>query len=204
MPYDKEDLPLKRKSHLRLGGELAQLYLSGRSRMAQNAFVFGCIEPDWNPMTYLKGSRRHERLRGHNFFNAQRYMRRLANRLERREHWGLVSFYELGKLTHYIVDSFTHPHAGAFSGSLSEHLEYEDALQRYFLGCLERGERPCLDLEQNAPVFEMVLRAHEAYGQLPARKETDTLYALAVAAKAVERLYESVCAAPVRAVGETA
>lgn len=180
---------MKSKSHIGLAHWLADRYLSGQSWLERRAFLLGCIEPDWNPATYVKGSRKHERLRGHNFHNARNYMRRLTRRLGRRGSWGLVSFYELGKLTHYIVDSFTFAHSGRFEGTLLEHLIYEDRLQRHFLACLKHGAVPELELRPCGSVYDMILLAHETYDHLPGAVETDTRYAIALAAQAVQRLY---------------
>lgn len=47
------------------------------------AFVFGSVEPDLNVCTYLRGSVKHEPLRGHNYGSMQEYMYKLADRLDR-------------------------------------------------------------------------------------------------------------------------
>ena len=182
-------LPLKSKSHVGLGHYLADRYLSGQSWLERRAFMIGCIEPDRNPATYVKGSRKHERLRGHNFPNARNYMRRLTRRLGRRGSWGLVSFYELGKLVHYIVDSFTFAHSGRFEGSLVEHLAYEERLQRYFLAMLKEQRFSDLKLQPCGSVYDMIMAAHETYDRMPGAIETDALYAIAISAQAVQRLY---------------
>ncbi len=178
---------MKRKSHIHLGGLLADRYLYHRGRVARGAFVLGCIEPDWNPATYLKGSLRYAKLRGHNFPTAQGCIRRLCERLERHNRFGLLALYRMGKLTHYIADAFTHPHNGYFAGNLEEHLAYEAELQAYFL---QEKSLPQPELEQSGSIYQLILQAHERYRVLPACKQNDASYAHAVASAVVAALYE--------------
>ena len=76
---------MRGKSHISLGYYLIDRYLSHVPRRYQRAFLLGCIEPDRNPATYLKGSVRFQWLRGHNYLNAQQFMQRIAARLEKKE-----------------------------------------------------------------------------------------------------------------------
>ena len=124
---------MKGKSHKRMGQYLAEQYLDQASAAQRLAFRFGCIEPDKNPTTYLKGSLRSELLRGHNFSNAESFLCRLSKKLEQAEKDGLLFYYRLGKLIHYLADAFTWPHNKTFHGSLREHLRYEGQLQHSFL-----------------------------------------------------------------------
>lgn len=62
---------------------------------------------------------------GHNYENSSQTMDHLIKKLERSTPGGGIYFYRLGKLTHYIADSFTHVHNGYFTGSLAEHVQYE-------------------------------------------------------------------------------
>ena len=68
-------------SHRSLGNYLAEHYLENATALQVRAFRLGCIEPDRNPVTYLKGSLRWQWLRGHNYKNARRYMRSISWRL---------------------------------------------------------------------------------------------------------------------------
>ena len=76
---------MRGKSHMCLGSYLAEHYLTDVPKVYIRAFLIGCIEPDRNPATYLKGSFRNQWLRGHNYLNARRYMARISQRLERKE-----------------------------------------------------------------------------------------------------------------------
>ena len=67
---------MRRNSHVQLGSFLARNYMRNVPKSCVYAFRFGCIEPDMNPATYLKGSLHIQRLRGHNFNNSEKYMKR--------------------------------------------------------------------------------------------------------------------------------
>ena len=105
---------MRGKSHRCLGKYLVQHYMSDTPERYVKAFLLGCIEPDRNPATYLKGSIRCQWLRGHNYRNARRFMRAISARLERKEKLNLFDYYTLGKLIHYTTDAFTYAHNDTF------------------------------------------------------------------------------------------
>ena len=105
---------MRGKSHRCLGKYLVQHYMSDTPERYVKAFLLGCIEPDRNPATYLKGSIRCQWLRGHNYRNARRFMRAISARLEKKEKLGLFDYYTLGKLIHYTTDAFTYAHNDTF------------------------------------------------------------------------------------------
>ena len=47
---------MRRKSHKLLGEYLAREYMTDIPKSYVCAFLIGCVEPDRNPATYLKGS----------------------------------------------------------------------------------------------------------------------------------------------------
>ena len=122
---------MRGKSHRCLGKYLVQHYMSDTPERYVKAFLLGCIEPDRNPATYLKGSIRCQWLRGHNYRNARRFMRAISARLEKKEKLGLFDYYTLGKLTHYVADAFTFPHNDHWPDSLASHHVYETQLRLY-------------------------------------------------------------------------
>jgi len=97
------------KSHISLGHYLIDRYFSWQPRRYRQAFLLGCIEPDRNPATYLKGSFRSQWLRGHNYRNARHFMARISSRLEKKETLNLFDYYTLGKLIHYTADALPLP-----------------------------------------------------------------------------------------------
>lgn len=179
-------IPTKAKSHRRLGEYLAAYYLPGAPRRYIQAFLLGCTEPDKNPSTYLKGSIRSQWMRGHNWGNAQRYMTRIANRLEKRNKLLLADYYTMGKLIHYTVDAFTYAHNEEFSGALPAHRSYEKELQAFFLSYLKH--RRCLTPAVGGSVMEAIRVYHQEYANRPSDIHRDSRYCVLVSSVVVSML----------------
>ena len=159
-----------------LGRFLADTYLAHAPRRYKHAFLLGCTQPDKNPATYLKGSLRCQWLRGHNWGNAQRYMHRLAWRLEGKPRLKLWDYYNLGKLIHYTADAFTGPHNGNYTGSIRQHRFYEAQLQCHFLSSIPRG-RP-ITPELQAGIMDSIRRFHRQYIHSPVTIGKDCRYSI--------------------------
>ena len=168
---------MRGKSHHCLGQYLTAHYLKDASQPQKKAFLIGCVEPDRNPATYLKGSIRCQWLRGHNYRNARRFMRSISWRLERKNHLNLFDYYTLGKLIHYIADAFTYAHNDTFPTNLTEHREYEAALQEHFLEYMDKD--PQVDPKVARSVMEAIYSYHREYEELEANIHIDSQFALA-------------------------
>lgn len=178
---------MRGKSHRLLGQYLIQNYMPHVTSAQARAFLLGCVEPDRNPTTYLKGSRRALPLRGHHYPNAQRYMFRLARRLERRTSFQLLDYYALGKLMHYTADAFTYVHNETCAQGLLGHREYEVILQEYFLEYLNnRQESP---VPPFGSVEEMIRFFHRYYLQLPPDIHRDSEFAFTACCCIAARLF---------------
>lgn len=167
---------MRGKSHRCLGQYLITHYMPDIPERCKRAFLIGCIEPDRNPATYLKGSLRYQWLRGHNYRNARRFMRRISWRLERKETLSLFDYYTLGKLIHYTTDAFTYAHNETFPTNLSDHREYEAALQEHFLDYLATD--PDVTPKDARTIMDAIYSCHREYGSLPGDIRTDTRFAL--------------------------
>lgn len=167
---------MRGKSHRYLGKYLADRFMTGVPERYVRAFLIGCVEPDRNPVTYLKGSFRCQWLRGHNYRNARRFMRRISWRLEKKDHLKLFDYYTLGKLIHYTADAFTYAHNDTFPTNLSDHREYEAALQDHFLQYLQ--DDPQVNPQTARTIMEAIHSYHREYCQQPANIRTDSRFAL--------------------------
>lgn len=167
---------MRGQSHICLGKYLAEHYLSEAPKLYVQAFLIGCLEPDRNPLTYLKGSLRCQWLRGHNYRNARRFMRRISQRLEGKSHFNLLDYYTLGKLIHYTADAFTYAHNDTFPAALSCHREYENSLQEHFLAFLK--EDPQINITVASSVMEAISSCHRSYEKQSADIFTDARFAL--------------------------
>ena len=167
---------MRGKSHISLGKYLLRNYLPDLPRQYEAAFLFGCIEPDRNPATYLKGSFRCQWLRGHNYRNARRFMGRISRRLEQKQNWNWFDYYTLGKLIHYTADAFTYAHNDTFPEKLSDHREYEIRLQNHFLNYLQ--ENPQVDVQLARTIMEGIGSYHREYSSETADVHRDSRFAL--------------------------
>lgn len=167
---------MRGKSHQCLGQYLVQHYMSNQPERHKRAFLLGCIEPDRNPATYLKGSLRYQWLRGHNYKNARGFMRRVSQRLENRSKMNILDYYTLGKLIHYTADAFTSAHNDTFSSNLNDHREYEAAMQDHFLSYMQ--EDPSVDPEAAHSVMDAIYSYRREYKTQPTNIYTDTRFVL--------------------------
>lgn len=167
---------MRGRSHICLGNYLVRHYMPELPRRYEKAFLLGCIEPDRNPATYLKGSLRCQWLRGHNYHNARRFMRRISSRLERKEQLNLFDYYTLGKLIHYTADAFTFAHNDTFPEKLSDHREYESVLQEHFLAFLK--DDPQVDIRLSQTIMEGIGRYHREYISSESDIARDSRFAL--------------------------
>lgn len=130
---------MKKKDHLMLASFI--LTLAGSSVLALHsaAFTAGCIEPDLNVFTYLRGSRKEKKFHGHNAGNCRAHLEKLLKKIEER---GLTSGYDcflLGVAVHYIADSFTAVHnTDNLDVDVKTHLEYENRLHEELTRALSK------------------------------------------------------------------
>lgn len=167
---------MRRKSHLALGNYLLTAYSPELSDISRKAFLLGCIEPDRNPASYLKGSLRCQFLHGHNYGNAAPFVQRKLQQLSQKVVWNLWNWYTLGKIIHYTADAFTYPHNENYPGDLAMHRIYEIRLQKYFLSFLDAAY--CLVLTENPVPEDIISSFHGLYVSHPGSLERDSEYAL--------------------------
>ncbi len=178
---------MRGRSHQSLGRYLAEKYMAHLPQRYVQAFLIGCIEPDRNPATYLKGSLSQQWLRGHNWGNAEGYMQKVSCRLENRCQLGLLDYYALGKLIHYTMDAFTSPHNAHFGEDLLDHRQYEVRLQHHFLQYL--AQDPAIWTNADQPMMETIRSYHREYVLRPVNIHTDTRYAIIVCNMLLARLF---------------
>lgn len=167
---------MQKRSHTLLASALLRSEQGFDARRFELAFLFGSFQPDCNPLSYLKGSLRAYKFRGHNYTNSQRYINAHIAKLQRRSRWTMWQYYTLGKLTHYLADAFTYPHNEDFPDGLMDHHRYETELRFYMAAHLAhralRRKAACRDL--TAAIEEL----HRQYMADPSDLRRDTWYIL--------------------------
>ena len=156
---------MQKRSHKLLAQSLIDSYDGFAKRRFELAFLFGSFEPDCNPLSYIKGSRRGKKLMGHNFSNSQAFIHRRIRKLQNRDHWTTWQYYTLGKLTHYLADAFTFPHNDTYTDSLMAHRRYEHDLRLYLSSHLEGlSLRPVRATADPAAAIDRLHRQYLAAG----------------------------------------
>lgn len=175
------------KSHYDLARYLLRNSADFGSAPANAAFVLGCVEPDMNVTTYLKGSLSYQPLRGHNYPNTAPYIKALLEKLQHSEKTGVLYCYRLGKLIHYVTDAFTYPHNQNFAGSLRDHVRYEQTIERTFESALSAQKASPIAYEGNT-VYAFFSTKHEQYLTRQPGAETDISFVLKVIPCIFQRL----------------
>ena len=169
-----------KESHKLLGEYLISHCAKIPERRYQKLFLWGCVEPYYNYLTYLKGSLKVQPFRGHHYPNGQTRILRLVRRLRRSHRRNVLNFYRLGKLMHYVSDAFTFSHNPEFGGHIKGHHGYEKNLNSQFQNGFCGTVFPLLDKEIVSPEA-IFLDAHRQYSATYAGLSTDLDYILKVA-----------------------
>ncbi len=164
---------MNRHSHIYIGQRVLLTHFPGATVSQKNAFMLGCVYPDRNPFTYLKGSIHHRMLRGHNWSNASKLIRRLCHRVEGRQELDIYTAYCLGLLLHYCCDAFTYAHNQSFRQNLKQHRSYEAHLHRQLM----RGDFPEAPSSMPArDLWQEISLLHSQYRKEPCTAATDSRY----------------------------
>ena len=167
---------MQKRSHKLLASMLLESEHGFRAKRYELAFLFGSFQPDCNPLTYLKGSRRARKLRGHNFSNSRLYIESHIKLLQARSRWNIWQYYTLGKLTHYLADAFTFPHNEHYPDSLLAHHQYETDLRAYLEAYLEK--RTMRRKQFREDVAGAIAQLHDYYESAAADQRMDVQFIL--------------------------
>lgn len=167
---------MKKKDHLMLASFILDLFDSSVLTLHSAAFTAGCIEPDLNVFSYLRGSRKEKKFHGHNAGNCRTHLEKLLGKIEER---GLTSGYYcflLGVAVHYIADSFTAVHnTDMLDVDVKTHLGYENRLHDELIKTLSKPfifEQDVL----NTSLKDYVTDNHHSYSASAPSTKNDCSY----------------------------
>ena len=123
---------MQRRDHYLLGCFIIEQLGLKLDPIRKRLFLFGCIEPDINPLTYTRGSIKYSFLHGHNAENAKKHLEKVLEKLTVSGVHSFKQWFAFGTALHYTADSFTFPHNAFFAGDLREHRCYENLLHPIF------------------------------------------------------------------------
>lgn len=180
------------KDHRILGEFLAQQMIKNTSLLATRLFVTGCVFPDHNPLTYLRGLCMGHPLKTHFLFLSKPEILRLCNKLENRDKLYLWDYYTLGALTHYAADAFTFPHNEHYTGNMVEHAQYEHVtlhkiFEQYLLNEFSMEEN---DQNGNGSLETVFTELHDSYMKTEPSPLCDARYICRICTVICERVLE--------------
>ena len=167
---------MQKRTHTLLARTLLRGETGFSARRFELAFLFGSFEPDVNPFSYLKGSLRHNKLKGHNYTNSRAYINAKIVKLQRRRQWTIWHYYTLGKLTHYLADAYTYPHNENYPDTMLDHHCYETDLRRFMRGYL--AHRYVQRQQARRDLIAALEELHEQYMSTRASMIRDANYIL--------------------------
>lgn len=170
---------MQTKDHGLLGKYLLTRCDLTHDPLRKNLFLLGCIEPDWNLVTYARGSVRYQFLHGHNAENARKHLAHLTERLLESGIRTPLQWFRFGAALHYLTDSFTFAHNACFDGGLREHRLYEKLLHDVFVAQLRTDS-----VKRNLAVDF----SHEQYLKEQRSFQTDCRYILGASIALCHRL----------------
>lgn len=124
---------MQTRDHRLLGNYVLERCNLSPGTICRRMFLLGCVEPDWNLVTYTRGSIKYQFFHGHNAENARKHLTCLIKKLLASGVRTPLQWFRFGAVLHYLADSFTFVHNRCFSGSLKEHRLYEKLLHDVFV-----------------------------------------------------------------------
>lgn len=181
------------KDHRMLGEVLARHMIKNTSPLAAHLFVTGCVFPDYNPLTYLRGLCMGNPFKTHFLFLSYPEILRLCNKLEKRKKLYIGDYYTLGILLHYAADAFTFPHNEHYKGSLMEHAKYEaNQLHKTFEQYLT--DEFCVEMYYNTDntqnIESIFSELHDSYMQTEPSTLCDSKYICQICAIICAKILE--------------
>jgi hypothetical protein len=181
---------MKSLCHWVLGRYLASWFMRDQSPLLRFFFKLGSVEPDFNPVTYLRGFKTIEHFRGHNYRNVCGTIEHLTFNLLYTGDSDVKTFYYLGKLCHYTTDAFTYPHNITFTGTIREHMRYEKRLKWYFIRFLHQNPTPPEIRPYSGTLFDMIEHIHQQYLCTKPSKENDVAFTFQTVSNIVQEFTE--------------
>ncbi len=151
---------MKTETHWKLALKILKNDLADMPIKSRVAFAFGCIKPDFDIFSYLRGFKKKP-FHGHNWNNAHNYIMRLSQKAEQQN----LGSFGFGLLVHYLCDAFTFAHNEGFCGGLKTHSVYEKLLHTSLLENCKKTE--AFHSGVSAKLSKIIEDVHFRYMALP-------------------------------------
>ena len=171
---------MKTIDHLLLGRYFLACCGAPRLLRHRRAFLLGCVEPDCNVLSYLRGMGHFANFRGHNAENSFAFLSRCAADFDKNGISSTWDYFRFGVMLHYAADAFTAPHNRFWTQNLLEHVAYEERLHQKFEALLEAARPDKLPYREYVPL-------HRAYCREVPSMENDFRYILTACVSLMEK-----------------
>ncbi|MBQ7923093.1 MAG: zinc dependent phospholipase C family protein [Clostridia bacterium] len=179
---------MKAIDHITLGTYFARKYRLNKRE--KTVFLLGNIAPDLNPFTYITTSR-GELLRGHSYTFKRKKIEKI---LESSRKHSLFWWYRVGRMCHYLTDSFTGAHDERRKMSIRHHKAYEHRLHHHFPRLLKIYIRQKQREKTEIPgsLSQYIAKLREKYETSENSVETDSMMILAAVGSVLDVLTEQI------------
>ena len=165
------------KDHILIAKKIISKNEINIKKIFGKVFILGCIQPDINYFTYLKGSIKYKFLHGHNYENSLKLIEKKIKKICRKNRLTLIDYYNMGKVVHYIADDFTYPHNKRFMQDIREHCKYEEDLNRSFGKYINiKSENYEIEFIRKENIFNFLINMHEEYLNIKPGIQVDSYY----------------------------
>lgn len=164
--------------------------MKGICEKKKKAFSLGCISPDYNVFTYIKGSLKHTMLHGHNYLNSKKSVFKMIDKLKDKKEWSTFDFFKLGKLIHYVTDAFTYTHNDMFKGNIQQHVVYEEKLHDSVEYLWNDENNKFKEEIESDNIYNYYEKMHEKYEKSLPGFTTDVMYIKEVCTFFIDTLLE--------------
>lgn len=161
---------MKKKDHFALACHLASLAGEAIPDEYVMPFIFGSVEPDLNPFSYLRGMRDGKKFHGHNATNCAPHIHKRLFSIMTGGLEGAMDWFQLGVLLHYVADTFTSPHNDFMDISIKDHVAYEAKLHEVLERRLRDGKIPA----PSSIPYSLFSHLHEKWLEYKALDEHST------------------------------
>lgn len=179
---------MKKKSHISLAKLLVRNMKVQDLSEHKKAFYIGSILPDLKPSFFTK---RHTI--ENTFDDLVGEIKKVTTDYD--AHKGINAYYarHLGVITHYLADYCTYPHNSIFTGTLSEHIQYEKELKSSMKEYVDREETQkelgkLQTYRSPEEIISFIKWTHKEYLKALKKVEKDIEYIIYLCHKVVEAI----------------
>lgn len=182
---------MRKKSHVSLANHMLDGFKDEVLISHSHMFQFGSLLPDLVPSFLTKKHRVDT-----TFDILEKKLRKVIDNYDGREILSRSRCKDLGVVTHYIADYFTLPHNKKFTGSLKDHVNYEEVLKhsmRKYVSQENVENQPLIRMTLSSveEICEFIKNCHREYIRMSmSGQEIDCRHSVEVCRQVMEAVIE--------------